>query len=72
MPTIEKTTWRGMAAFRLTDGRHDAVVVPGISSRLVRFGPVGGPNALWSAPEGKTWKAGEWRNWGGEKVWPSP
>lgn len=69
---LEATRWRGRRAWRLSDGRNEALVVPELSGRLLRFGAVGGPNLLWNAPEGRVWKRGEWKNWGGEKNWPAP
>jgi hypothetical protein len=70
--TLTKTTWEGRTAYRLSDGKTEAVIVPELSSRVIAFGFVGGPNVLWNAAKGREWKPGEWKNWGGEKVWPSP
>lgn len=68
---VEATTYSGQAAFRLTDGRSEAVVVPALG-RVMRYAQVGGPNVLWNAPAGKQFRPGDWKNWGGDKVWPAP
>jgi hypothetical protein len=60
-------------AYRLTNGQYELVVVPQIG-RIMRYGPVGGPNMLWTqANAEKTADAkGGWVNYGGEKMWPWP
>jgi hypothetical protein len=67
--TVVKTRWDGRTAYKLSDGKTEAVIVPELSSRVMSFGSVGGSNFLWNGP--KTFKSGEWANWGGEKVWPA-
>jgi hypothetical protein len=49
----------------------EAVVVPELSGRIVRFGPVGGDSWLWTSPEGATFKPKDWANHGGDKTWPA-
>ena len=71
-PAVTATTYDGRKAFRLTNGKTEAVVVPGLSGRVMRYGFVGGPNRLWNAPKGKIFKSDEWHNWGGDKTWPAP
>lgn len=71
-PTLAPATYNGRAAFRLSDGKTEAVVVPELSGRVLRYGFVGGPNRLWNAPAGKTFNETEWKNWGGDKTWPAP
>jgi hypothetical protein len=68
---ISSTTYKGQAAFRLTDGRSEAVVVPALG-RVMRYGLVDGPNVLWNSPPERSFKPGDWKNWGGDKVWPAP
>jgi len=72
-PAISIVDYKGWKAYRLTDGRSVAVVVPAIG-RVMRFGLLNGPNWLWNAdPETqKNKKPGEWKNWGGDKTWPAP
>jgi hypothetical protein len=70
--TPEKVSWKGHAAYRLVHGGVEAIIVPALSGRLMALRFIGGENALWNAPEGTVFKKGEWANWGGEKVWPSP
>src|SRR5918997_5523706 len=69
--TREPTRYNGWAAFRISDGRTEAIVVPALSGRVMRYGRVGGPNVLWNSRRGD-WKPDEWRNWGGDKAWPAP
>ena len=68
--TIEPTTFAGLDAWRLTDGRTEAVVVPAWG-RVMSYGPIGGPNWLWVNSQ-KEFKPGEWRNHGGDKTWLAP
>ncbi|MBD2018180.1 hypothetical protein H6F96_29985 [Microcoleus sp. FACHB-53] len=68
--TITRTVYDGRTAFRLSDGRTEAVVVPEIA-RVMRYGLVGGSNFLWNSPQ-KTYGKNEWKNWGGDKTWPAP
>jgi hypothetical protein len=65
-------TYGGRRAFRITDGRTEAVIVPALGGRVMRYGFVGGPNQLWNAPADKPFRPDEWRNVGGDKVWPAP
>jgi hypothetical protein len=68
--TITPTLYDGRTAFRLSDGRTEAVVVPEIG-RVMRYGFLGGSNFLWNSPQ-KTYGENEWKNWGGDKTWPAP
>lgn len=68
--SISEVTYGGRRAFRLTDGRSEAVVVPSIG-RVMRYGLIGGENWLWNAPD-KPVDMGGWANYGGDKTWPSP
>jgi glucose/arabinose dehydrogenase len=68
--TITPTLYDGRTAFRLSDGRTEAVVVPEIG-RVMRYGFVGGSNFLWTSLR-KTYRENEWKNWGGDKTWPAP
>jgi len=69
-PVISQITYAGRAAYRLTDGKSEAVVVPSLG-RVMRWGKVGGPNLLWNAASVST-KAGDWKNYGGDKTWLAP
>jgi hypothetical protein len=71
MAEVSKATYRGKAALRITDGTMEALVVPELSGRIVRFGPVGGDNWLWTPPESKVFGPKDWQNWGGDKTWPA-
>lgn len=68
--TITPTVYEGRTAFRLSDGRTEAVVVPEIG-RVMSYGFVGGSNWLWNSSQ-KTYGKNEWKNWGGDKTWPAP
>src|SRR5438105_716976 len=47
---VERVDYHGWpGCFRLTNGTVDVVVVPQIG-RVMRYGPVGGPNLLWENP----------------------
>ncbi len=70
-PAISQTIYEGREAFRLTDGKSEAVVVPSLG-RVMRFGKVGGENLLWNSPASTQFKAGDWKNYGGDKTWLSP
>ncbi len=67
--------WKG--AYRMTNGTVDLVFVPQIG-RVMRYGYVGKPNALWENPAlfGTTVDLKnppkDWTNFGGEKLWPAP
>ena len=75
--TIEALPYRGwQRALRITNGRVEAIVVPCIG-RVMRFGWVGdAQNMLWenASLDGSSDARvnGSWKNFGGDKVWPSP
>ena len=69
-PAIAQITYNGWEAYRLTDGRAEAVVVPAIG-RVMHYGVIGGQNFLWNNSR-KSFKDKEWKNWGGDKTWPAP
>jgi hypothetical protein len=68
---ISKTDYEGREAYRLTDGRTEAVIVPSLG-RIMRYGLVNGPNLLWNAPQGVVQDWGGWKNFGGDKNWLAP
>jgi hypothetical protein len=68
--TITRIVYDGRNAFRLSDGRTEAVIVPEIG-RVMHYGFVGDSNLLWKATP-KTYGENEWKNWGGDKTWPAP
>jgi hypothetical protein len=67
---LTQVTYQGRKAFRLTDGRSEAIIVPEIG-RVMSYGFVGGPNLLWNAAPGGL-DYGGWQNYGGDKTWPAP
>lgn len=73
--TVQKTTWRGHAALQLSNGTVDLVLTTGIGPRIVRYGFVGGENALGEvAPDAAPTKTalGDWFLYGGHRVWAAP
>lgn len=73
---VEKTTYAGHSAYRISDGRTEAVIVPDLGGRVMTYGFVGGANWLWNSALTTARKPvvhnGEWLNWGGDKTWPGP
>lgn len=69
-PAISQTTYFNRTAYRLTDGKTEAVIVPAIG-RIMRYAQVGGPNLMWNASSTKAAEKG-WSNYGGDKTWLSP
>lgn len=72
-PTAEPVVYGGQPCWRLANDTVDLVVNPGIG-RIVRYGFAGDANVLWEdlraaerAPNPRDWK-----NWGGDKIWPWP
>ncbi len=70
-PLAESMMWRELPAFRLTDGRSEAIVVPSLGGRVVRFGLVGGVNWLWTGEPGAEKKMPA-LYWGGDKTYLGP
>jgi len=72
-PAIAQVEFHGREAWRLTDGKTIAVVVPSLA-RVMSFKRVDGQEWLWSAPDHAEkvpdWNG--WMNWGGDKTWLSP
>ncbi|MHA3772884.1 hypothetical protein ACXR0O_15225 [Verrucomicrobiota bacterium sgz303538] len=68
---VTETTWRGIPAFRLCDGRSEAIVVPQLGGRVMHYGLVGGTNFLWSGEPG-TERAENAQFWGGDKTYIGP
>jgi hypothetical protein len=70
---VEHVAYRQFAdSIRITNGTIEAIVVPSIGGRLMRFAMVGGDNVLWENPTVPISQAGQSGNWGGEKSWPWP
>lgn len=73
--TMEKTTWRGAEAVRLSNGTVEVVVTTGFGPRVIRYALAGGENILAELPDGgdpiKTpW--GAWQPRGGHRLWVAP
>ena len=69
-PMISVVKHLDQEAFRITDGKTEAVIVPAIG-RIMSYGKVGGPNLIWNAPKGGIDTYG-WTNYGGDKNWLGP
>lgn len=69
--TVEATEFNGLPAYRLSDGKTEAVVVPALSGRVMRYGTVGGLNWMWNAPVEKLQGDG-YKNHGGDKTFAGP
>ncbi|HEY1921811.1 MAG TPA: hypothetical protein VGG44_03515 [Tepidisphaeraceae bacterium] len=70
---VERVAYRNFAnAVRISNGSVEAIVVPSIGGRLMRFAVIGGDNVLWENPTVPVSQAGKTGNWGGEKSWPWP
>jgi len=70
---VSPVQYQNRAAFRLSDGITEAIVVPSLG-RVMRYGFVGGRNWLWNstAKDGDPGSFSGWHNWGGEKTWLAP
>ncbi|HEX8834995.1 MAG TPA: hypothetical protein VF719_12380 [Abditibacteriaceae bacterium] len=68
---VEKMTYNGLEAYRLSDEKTEAVVVPALSGRVMRFGAPGGANWMWNAPPEKLQGNG-YKNYGGDKTFVGP
>ena len=55
LPSFSPVKYLGFAAYRLSDGRSEAVVVPRLG-RVMRYAMVGGENLLWNSVPGETKK----------------
>jgi hypothetical protein len=71
---VEQIDYHGwMGAYRISNDTVDLVVVPQVG-RVMRYGYLGQANMLWenAALAGKPPVAGQWNNYGGDKMWPAP
>ena len=71
VPVAEPLKWRGLPAFRLTDGHSEAIVVPSLGGRVIHFGLIGGLNWLWTGEPGAEGKKPA-LYWGGDKTYVGP
>ena len=73
--SIVPTKWRQFVAWKLSDGRTQALVVPAIG-RVMSYGLVGGRNWLWQSTLAETNAAMKnlknWHGWGGAQLWLAP
>ena len=69
--TVAPTVYDGQEAVRFSDGRTEAIIVPGIG-RVMSYRLVGGANLLWNTPLQQGARTDEYVNWGGDKTWLGP
>jgi hypothetical protein len=71
---VEKTTWAGHDALRLSNGTVEVVVTTGIGPRIIRYAFTGGENVLGEIPATPPTKTalGDWKPWGGHRLWAAP
>ena len=71
---VEKTSWNGHAALRLSNGTVEVVVTTGLGPRVIMYAFAGGENILGELPDTPPTKTalGEWRPWGGHRLWAAP
>ncbi len=70
-PGVSTTTWRGLPAFRISDGKAEAIAVPQLGGRVMHFGRVGGGNFLWNGEPGSERREVALM-WGGDKTYIGP
>ncbi len=72
-PLITQVKFGGREAYRFSDGKAQAVVVPSLG-RVMSYGLVGGPNLLFNNKDAKfdPKNPNNWVNYGGDKTWPAP
>jgi hypothetical protein len=71
---VDKTMWEGHDALKLSNGTVELVVTTGIGPRIIRYAFVGGENILaeLAATPATTTALGDWKPWGGHRVWAAP
>jgi hypothetical protein len=75
-PLITEVKFQGRDAYKFSDGRTSAIIVPSLG-RVMSYGLAGGPNLLFENPAAKIGAASDkklpgWVNYGGDKTWPAP
>jgi hypothetical protein len=70
---ISEAKWNGRAAYKLSDGKSEVLIVPSLG-RVMSYGLVGGPNLLYADTKAKPDPKNpqSWVNYGGDKTWPGP
>ncbi len=71
---VDKTTWEGHDALKLSNGTVELVLTTGIGPRIIRYAFVGGENifAELAATPATTTALGDWKPWGGHRLWAAP
>jgi hypothetical protein len=68
---VAPVEYSGRAAWKLSDGKTEAIVVPSLG-RLMSFKRIGGENWLWENRAAAKTPGEHWKNWGGDKTWLAP
>lgn len=73
VPLITEVKFAGRDAYRFSDGKTAAVVVPSLG-RVMSYGLANGPNLLFHNKEARAdaKNPANWVNYGGDKTWPAP
>ena len=71
---IGKVEYLGLPnCVRLSNGTTEVVVTTDVGPRVIRYAFLGGENVLGECPKAKvTTQLGEWRPWGGHRLWTAP
>jgi hypothetical protein len=71
---VDKATWEGHEALKLSNGTVELVVTTGIGPRIIRYAFAGGENILaeLAATPPTSTALGDWKPWGGHRVWAAP
>src|SRR5580700_1064251 len=71
---MEKVSYLGLNnCLRASNDRFEAIVTTDVGPRILRYGEIGGANALGEFPDkGATTEYGDWRIYGGHRLWAAP
>ena len=71
---VDKTTWEGHDALKLSNGTVELVLTTGVGPRIIRYAFIGGENILaeLAATAATTTALGDWKPWGGHRLWAAP
>ncbi len=71
---MEKVSYLGLDnCYRIANDRFEAIVSTDVGPRVLRYGPIGGPNLLGEFPEnGVETEWGTWRPVAGHRLWAAP
>jgi hypothetical protein len=73
--TIEKTQYKGHAAYRMANSEVELIVTSDVGPRVLRYSFVGGDNIfkeVSAAEEAKMTAGQDWKLYGGHRIWVGP